>query len=287
MPGSEIWKEWDDRLLAHGSWLYDEDVSRLDLSTFFDPFSSGFASMPTQRKLLILRELFYCGIEPVYLNTFYRKFCTEYGEDSLYAGFGHALLDILKAVSVDDLASLDIHDPQHWYRGKEDPSVHESSHQAIIMVLESMSPEFHERLKSQKDLLVRRRLVYSQRTNMLIVPNDDPVLDQIDEDLLRRVETFEPDLKIRYGTIQLLAEDIHDELDPGHKKERLELTQLLYEAIENLDIETLKTLPVFKHSNIEHFVDIKKDPKKWLYGEIHDLALQRDLCGIRGVEFCM
>lgn len=111
------------------------------------------------------------------------------------------------------------------------------------------------------------------------------MLDQVDEELLRRVETFEPDLKIRYGTIQLLAEDIHDELDPGHKKERLELAQLLYEAIENLDLETLKELPMFQYRDIEHFVDIKKDPKKWLYGEIHDLALKRDLCRIRGVEF--
>jgi hypothetical protein len=120
---------------------------------------------------------------------------------------------------------------------------------------------------------------------MLIVPNDDPVLDQIDEELLRRVETIEPDVKARYGTIRLLAEDIHDELDPEHKRKRLKQAQLLYEAIENLDLGTLKELPMFQHRSIEHFVDIKKDPKKWLYGDIHDLALRRDLCKIRGVEF--
>lgn len=285
MPESDMWKIWNDKLFAHGSWLYEEDSYGLDLKTFFDPFSSEFASKPTRRKMLILRELFYCGIEPVYVNSLYRRFCADHGQEDLYIDFGHALLEILKAVSADDLASLDIHDPHNWYRGKEAPSIRESSHQAILRVLESIPPDFHERLKSQTDLLIRRRLVYSQRTNMLIVPNEDPVLDQIDEELLRWVETIEPDVKARYGTIRLLAEDIHDELDPEHKRKRLEQARLLYEAIENLDLGTLKELPMFQHRSIEHFVDIKKDPKKWLYGEIHDLALKRDLCRIRGVEF--
>lgn len=285
MPEPDIWKEWDNRLLAHGSWLYDEDGSRLNLSTFFDPFSPEFTSMSTHRKLLILRELFYCGIEPILLRTFYRMYCIEYMHEDLYTDFGQALLEIIKAITVEDLATLNIHQPQNWYGGKEEPPFPERSHETIISVLEGMMPDFHERLKRQKDLLIRRRLVYSQRTNHLIVPNDDPVLDQIDEELLRRVETFEPDVKARYGTVELLAEDIHDELDPEHKRKRLELAQLLYESIENLDLETLKELPMFRQRNIEHFVDIKKYPKKWLYSEIHDLALKRDLCKIRGVEF--
>ncbi|MDD4302562.1 MAG: hypothetical protein PHS03_08805 [Sphaerochaeta sp.] len=285
MPEPDIWKEWDDRLLARGSWLYDEDGSRLNLSTFFDPFSSEFTSMSTQRKLLILRELFYCGIEPILLSTFYRMYCIEYMHDDLYTDFGQALLEIIKAMTADDLATLNIHQPQNWYRGKVESPFPEKSHETIISVLEGMMPDFHERLKRQKDLLIRRRLVYSQRTSHLIVPNDDPVLDQIDEELLRRVETFEPEVKVRYGTIRLLAEDIHDELDPEHKRARLELVQLLYESIENLDLDTLKELPMFQRRDIEHFVDIKKYPKKWLYSEIHDLALKRDLCKLRGVEF--
>ena len=142
-----------------------------------------------------------------------------------------------------------------------------------------------DRESTAADLLVRKRLVYSQRTNILIVPNQDSLLDQIDEELLSRVVTFEPDAKARYGDIKLLAENIHDELDPEHKRKRLELAQLLYESIENLDLQTLKGLPMFQGVRIEHFVDIKKYPKKWLYSCVGDLALKRDLCAMRGVEF--
>lgn len=279
----------NDGLFAHGSWLYDKYGSRFDLRTFFDPFSEEFKSMPTQRKVLILRELFYCGIEPILLSTLYRIHCVDSRHEDLYKDFGQALLEILKSVSVDDLSSLDIHQPQNWYRGKEVDTHPETTHQATIMVLEGMLPDFHERLKSQQDPLIRKRLVYFERTGtsntMLIVPNQDPVLDQVDEELLRRVETFELEVKDRYGTIRLLVEDIHDELDPEHKKERLALAQLLFESIENMDIETLKTLPMFRRTDIDHFVDIKTDPKKWLYSTVSDFALKRDLCKIRGVEF--
>ena len=285
MPESDIWKEWNNRLLAHGSWLYDDDESRVDLSTFFDPFAPEFTSLSTQRKLLMLRELFFCGIEPVFLNAFYRIYCVEYMHEDLYTDFGQALLEIIKTVSVDDLSELDIHRPQNWYKGKKGSLLTEKSHEVILMVLEGMLSDFHERIKNQKDLLIRRRLVYSQRTNIMIVPNDDPVLDQVDEELLRRVETFETDVKVRYGTIPLLAEDIHDDLDPEHKRKRLELAQLIYESIENLDLETLKELPMFQRRDIEHFVSIKKYPKNWLYNEVHNLPLKRDLCRIRGVDF--
>jgi hypothetical protein len=285
MSDYEIWKMPNNMLKNRGSWLYNEDGPWFDLGTFFDPFSPEFKSMPTQRKMLVLREFFYCGIEPLLLKTVYKGFCRQYHHEELYDDLGHALLEIIKDVSVEDLSQLDIHQSQNWYKGKDEDARPETTHQAITMVLEGMMPDFHERLISQKDLLVRRRLVYSQRTNILIVPNQDPLLDQIDEELLRRVETFEPDMKARYGTIELSIEDIHDELDPEHKKKRLELAQLLYESIENLDLETLKRLPMFQGSRIEHFVDIKKYPKKWLYSIVPGMALKRDLCKIRGVEF--
>ena len=152
-----------------------------------------------------------------------------------------------------------------------------------------MHEELHNQLKKQPDLLIRRRCVYLNRfiisKNLLIVPNEDPVIDQIDEELLRRVETYNPDLKTRYGTVELIAEDIHDEISPEHKKERLELANIICDAIENMDIETLKGLPMFQNSRIEHFIDIKIDPKKWLYSGVHGSALRRDLCNIRGVKF--
>lgn len=289
MDDINIWKELDDIFLENGSWLYDEHDSEFDFKTFFDPFGEEFKEMPTKRKMLILRELFYCGVEPILLRALYGDYCVQYMQEDLYKDFGQALLEILKDVSADDLASLDIHQPQNWYRGTgENPSTIES-HEVIVMELEGMLPELHEQLIHEKDLLIRKRLMYLHRTKdnktVYIVPNKDSVFDKIDDELLRRVETFEPDVKLRYGTIRLLAEDIHDEIDPEHKKERIALAELLYKAIENMDTETLKGLPMFHDSAIDHFVDIKKYPKKWLYSCIGDLALKRDLCDIRGVEF--
>jgi len=289
MSELDIWKEMNERLLAHASWLYDEDGPRLDLSTFFDPFSEEFLEMPTQRKILILKELFFCKVEPVLLSAMYRLYCDQYMHEDLYTDFGQALLEILKAVNVEDLLELDIHDPSNWYPGKEVNPLRETSNQATIMVLEGMMPELHEQLKAQKNLLMRKRLVYfnlvGNSKSILIVPNEDPVLDQVDEELLKRVDSIEPDVKQRYGEIQLMAEDIHDELDPEHKKERLALAELLYKSIESMDLETLKTLPMYRNSDVDHFVDIKLDPKKWLYSCVHGFALRRDLCKLRGVEF--
>ena len=289
MPEFDVWKEMNDRLLAHGSWLYDEDGSRFDFSTFFDPFSEEFLAMSTQRKLLVLKELFFCRVEPILLSSLYRVYCDQYMYDDLYTDFGQALLEILKAVDVEDLFELDIHDPSNWYRGKETNTRPETSHLATIMVLESMLPELHEQMKAQKDLLIRRRLVYFNRVgnseSVFIVPNEDSVLDKVDEELLKRVELIDPDVKQRYGEIHLMAEDIQDELDPDHKKERLALAELLYKSIESMDLETLKALPMYRNSVVDHFVDIKLDPKKWLYSCVYGFALRRDLCKLRGVEF--
>lgn len=287
MPTEGMWNELRHRLLAHGSWLYDEGEDRFgfDLTTFFDPFAPEFKSMPTQRKMLILQELFYCAIDPILLSLTYKMFCREYNHEELYNDFGHALLEVLKSVSADDLVTIDIHNPQNWYRGEKDNPLSESAHEATVMVLDGMHADFQERLIQQEDPLIRQRMVYTQRTNILIRPNDDPILDQIGEELLRRVETFEPDVKVRYGDVRLLASDIHDELDPENKRKRLGLAQLLYESIESLDLETLKKLPMFEGERVEHFVDTKKDPKKWLYSRVTDLALRRNLCQIRGVEF--
>jgi hypothetical protein len=285
----DVWKELDVRLLEHGSWLYDEDGSRLDFSTFFDPFSEEFLSMPVQRKLLVLRELFYCKVEPILLSTLYRMYCIQYRHDDLYADFGQALLEIIKSVTGEDVSLLDIHNPRNWFKGKEENTYSETAHDATIWVLEEMMPELQEQLIAQKDPLIRKRLVYFNRTensgSILIVPNKDPLLDKVDEELLQRVDVIEPDVKMRYGEIQLMAEDIYDVLDPEHKKERIALAELLYKSIENMDLETLKELPMYSNANVDHFVDIKLDPKKWLYGCVSGFALKRDLCRIRGVDF--
>ena len=290
MPEFDVWKQLNERLLAHGSWLYDEDGSRLDLATFFDPFSVEFKSMPTKRKLLVLKELFYCGVEPILLSTLYRMFCIEYMHDDLYTDFGQALLEILKSVTAEDLASLDIHDPRNWYRGKKPQDHPGTVHEATICVLEMMNPELQARLSNESDPLTRKRLVFFNWTgnskNIGIVPNEDPVLNQVDEELLKRVNSIDPDVKCRYGEIWLMAEDIQDELDPKHKQERLALAELIYRSVEAMDLATLKTLPMYSDAErVDHFVDIKIHPKEWLYSCVSEFALKRDIWKLRGVEF--
>ena len=202
MSDLNILKELNERLFAHGSWLYDENESRIDFDTFFDPFSVEFKAMPIEQKMLILKELFYCKIEPILLVLLYRGFCVQYVHDDLYADFSHALLEILKGASAEDISSLNIHQPQNWYRGTGDKLPVMESHEVIVSVLDMMFPEFHTQLLDHKDLLIRKRLIYFNYTNnsnnAYIVPNQDPLFDQIDEELLRRVETIEPDVKMRY-----------------------------------------------------------------------------------------
>lgn len=291
MNRTHYFDQFNEMLLRRGSWLYDENSSEclfydnfcFDLKTFFDPFSSKFKQMSIKQKLLILYELFYCGIEPILLSSIYCSFCKEWNYDELHVDFGQALLEIIKLTSKEDTQSINIHNPKNWYRGKNNSSYVEEAHDAIIMVLEIMGEEFHKRLKKEKNILIRKRLIFTQRTSVLIGPNQDKIFDQIDEELLRRVNSIEPDVKARIGSIRLLAEDIHDELDPKHKEERLALAQLIYKSIETLDLDTLRNLSEFKNLNIDHFVDIKKYPKDWLYKSIYNLALRRDLDKIRNI----
>lgn len=289
MQGFDVLKEVNARLLAHGSWLYSEDSPRLDLSTFFDPFSAEFSAMPTSRKMLVLKELFYCGVEPILLHATYQLYCKQYMHDDLYTDFGHALLEILNSVTAEDLASLDIHDPRNWYRGDNSNEHPETAHEATVFVLESMDAELQARLTNESDPLIRKRLVFCNRTgnsnNIMIIPNQDPVLDHVDEELLKRAESIDHDVKRRYGEIWLMADDIYDELDPKHKEERLALAELIYRSVETMDLETLKTLPMYRNARVDHFVDIKIHPKEWLYSCVGGFALKRDICKLRGVKF--
>ena len=285
--------EFGKVLRKHGSWLYEEkdfdylyfQDSRFNLQTFFDPLSDDFINMSNERRQLILKELFYCGIKGEKLDLLYHRFCIDTNNEDLYAVFNRVLNKILEESFDINPSEINIHNPNNWYFGKADNPPKITSHEAIIRSLERMDEEALDYLKTQNDLLLRKRLAYSQNLDLLIVPNFDSKLDQFDEELLKRVDLLPSNVKERYGLVDLLVEDIFDDFEPERKEKRIKLAQRIYKAVEELDLDTLEDLDIYKNKRIEHFVDIKTKPKEWLYNQIHYLPLKRELCKLRGIEF--
>jgi len=85
--------------------------------------------------------------------------------------------------------------------------------------------------------------------------------------------------------VGLQVEDILDDFEPERNEKRIKLVETIYIAVEELDLETLKNLDIYKNKRIEHFVDIKTKPKEWLYNQIQFLPLKRELCKLSGLEF--
>lgn len=285
--------EFGEELRKHGSWLYDEkdfdyiyfQDSRFNLQTFFDPLSDDFINMSSERRQLILKELFYCGIKGIKLDLLYHRFCIDTNKEDLYAIFNRVLNKILEESFAINPSEIDIHNPNNWYFGKADNPPKITSHEAIIRGLERMDKEAFDYFKIQNDLLLRKRLTYSQNLDFLIASNPDSKLDQLDEELLKRADLLPSDMKERYGEVGLLVEDILDDFEPERKEKRIKLAETIYKAVEELDLETLKELDIYKNKRIEHFVDIKTKPKEWLYNQINYLPLKRELCKLRGIEF--
>lgn len=199
-----------------GSWIYDEVFYKPNLKTFFDPFSEEFKNTPALEKILELKELFYCGVEPILLNTIYKKFCKDEHYEELLEDFGYSLLELIKSVSEEDLSNLDIHEPANWYKGNEDNLQTVEVHTAVEGTLEMMSEETHKQLIKQTNLFVRKRLTFLSYSlnnpKVKLIRNYDPVFDKIDDELLKHVESYETDIKARAWTIQKLAEQTRDML---------------------------------------------------------------------------
>lgn len=148
-----------------------------------------------------------------------------------------------------------------------------------------MDKESLDYLKTQNDLLLRKRLTYSQNLDFLIVPNIDSKLEPFDEELLKRADLLPSDMKECYSLVGLIVEDILDDFELERKEKRIKLAETIYKAVEELDLETLKNLDIYKNKRIKHFVDIKTNPKQWLYNQIHYSLIKRELCKLRGIEF--
>jgi len=167
--------EFGEELRKHGSWLYDEkdfdniyfQDSRFNLQTFFDPLSDDYINMSRERRQLIIKELFYCGFSPLKIEVIYHNFCNDFHADDLYKNFSRALLMMLKEFTENNISKLDIHNPNNWYFGKDDNPIKLTSHEAIIRGLERMDKEALDYLKTQNDLLLRKRLTYFSKLRFI------------------------------------------------------------------------------------------------------------------------
>lgn len=274
----------NEMLKNKGSWLYDSMYYLPEHQKLFDPFHKDFITTTPEEKLLILKEYFYCGVKPKLLDMAYRLLSRQ----EVYKDIAHALLEIIYSISENDLSNINIHSPENWNTKDEENSVRITTHEAIILTLQYMSPELHTELIKQDDMLVRRRLLYQSKRidhrNKLVVPNVNPILDRVDEELIRRVATYDRDVKLRLNEIEDLAEDLHDEEDPEHRKNKTEHVKQLIIDIEALNIEALKQYTYYKNSDIEHFVDIKKYPIKYLYETLHPRAIMREVRRQKGID---
>lgn len=273
----------NDMLKNKGSWLYDSMYYLPKHLNVFDPFHDDFKTTTPNQKILILKEYFYCGVTPKLLDLAYRLISRQ----EEYRDIAHALLEIISSVSEKDLSAIDIHSPENW-NTKSGENLHSISiHEAIILTLQNMSPELHGELIKQDDMLMRRRLLYQSHRqgdwHSIIIPNTDPILDKVDEELIRRVATYDRVDKLRFDEIEDLAEDLHDEANPEHKTNKIEHVKRLIVDIEALNIEALKQYAYFRNSDIEHFIDIKKYPIKYLYERL-PRAITREVRRQKGID---
>lgn len=281
-----ILEKINDMLIARGSWIVEENFYNPNLKALFDPHSTEFHDITPLKKILILKELFFCGFEPILLSTFYKTFCKEENDEEMFEDFGHGLLEIIKSVAEENLSKLNIHDPANWYKGKKENPSTIDIHTVIQNILGEMSSELHKQLIEGKNNLIRKRLIlldYSLKyQSSKIVRNADPLFDQIDEELISRVDTYEKrDIKARYIAIEELVEDLHDEFDPEYKENKIEYAKTLVENIENLNIRELQKLNNFAGYNLENIIRAKKKPKEWLYSKISPWEISREIDKIK------
>lgn len=189
MNDYEMWNELNEKLKDYGSWLYNEEKPRVDFNTIFNSSSAQFNTMPMRQRMLIVKELIFCGVDFASLKSFLSSF-SVLDEQTLQ--------EIFEAASAQEFSSLGIQYPLNWFRGQEVGFYHDQntfdgreggpSYLMIIMGLEVMTPQLFERLITQPDTLMRKRLVYLEYSlthpTTRIFPNDEPVMNEVGDRLL-------------------------------------------------------------------------------------------------------
>ncbi len=290
MNEHEYWKELNTRLKAQGSWLYGVEKPRVDINTICNP---SLKTIPMAQKMLIVKELMFCGVDFVFLGR---------SLNSLISPNEQILQEILEASSAPEFSSLDIHYPLNWFRGQEagffyDQNTRDAreggpSYMMVIQGLEVMTPQLFERLIGTSDTLLRKRMVYLEhsltRPDTRIFPNSEQVMTVVEDRLLEQIDSYPPETRAGYGVVTLLAEDIHDELDEKHRLNKIKHASQLFVAIESQNMEALEDLRSFFMSG--RFVpegQQEAPSKEWYYERVWDIALQKELAELRGVELVL
>ena len=293
MNHSGEWQKFNDTLLAHGSWLYGNDSSRIAFDALFVPSSEPYKAMPVRQRMLIVKELMFCGVGSTTLESYLNSF------KSLDA---HILQEIFEASLSPEFSSLDIQHPLNWFRGQEAGYFHDQniynareggpSYRMIIEGLEVMTPQLFERLVTQPDTLMRKRLVYLEhsltRPTIRIFPNEDPVMNEVEDRLLEQIGAYPPDTRAGYGVVELLAEDIRCELDHEYRDKKSVLIRDLFNAIESLDVKVLERYRSrFRNARVVPKGQQEASDKDWLYEQVWDLTIRKELSKLRGVKFIL
>lgn len=88
--------------------------------------------------------------------------------------------------------------------------------------------------------------------------------------------------------MELLAEDIYDELDDNHRREKVERVNRLFTAIEDMDMAALGNLrSSFRNTRIAPRGQLEAPSKEWLYENVWNISIRRELSKLRGVEFVL
>jgi hypothetical protein len=158
MNHSGEWQKFNDTLLAHGSWLYGNDSSRIAFDALFVPSSEPYKAMPVRQRMLIVKELMFCGVGSTTLESYLSSF-TSLDEQTIQ--------EIFESSSTPEFSSLDTQHPLNWFRGQEAGFFHDQnmcdareggpSYRMIIERLEVMTPQLFDRLVTQPDPLIRKR----------------------------------------------------------------------------------------------------------------------------------
>lgn len=292
--GNDIgWKELSDRLFALGSWLYSDDNSRFDLKVLFDSSSDQYRNLPVGQRMLILKELLFCGVDALFIA-------------NLDLGAPLDQVDMLRetfqSAFSDEFSSLEIHYPMNWFKGRPAGYFYERtgrdkldgtfSCMNIIFELEVITPQLYRQLLDQPDILVRKRLLYLIHSlnypTHCSFPNDEyePQLNAVEDKLLERIDAFPPETREEYGIIELQAEDIRDELYPDYRDKKAKLVRDLHDAIERMDMKSLENLALsFYGARVIPREDQGPLTKEWLYSRVWNIAIRRELSKLRGVKF--
>lgn len=279
------------RLKNHGSWLYGEKKPRLDFDAIFNPLSPQYDTMPIRQKMLIIKELKFCKVD-------YTLF-----EEYLNNTFNiQKLQETFKASSDPQFSSLDIHFPLNWFRGQDAGYYHNKntldateggpSYRMVIEGLEVISAQAFKQLTTESDLLMRKRLLYLEhsltRPSIRISPNKESVMNEMEDRLLEKIDLYPPEKREGFGVVELLAEDIHDELDEDYKLKKMEYVERLFTAIEKMDIPTLEDMRgFFRNGRIAPKGERIAPSKEWLYEKVWDIAIQRELAKMRGAKLVL